>query len=68
MIKSCGPDMQVQKMTSNIRKMTVNLRSSKYMYINKSESKKCMENGIESIGTHNHATKYGKHVINTLNT
>ena len=30
--------MQVQEMTTNIRKMTVNPRSSKYMYINKSES------------------------------
>ena len=54
-------------MTSNIKEMIVNPRSSKYMYINKSESENMHENGIESIGTYNHTTKYGKHVINTLN-
>jgi len=43
-------------MTSNIRKMTVNPRSSKYMYISKSESENMHGNGIESIGTHKHAT------------
>ena len=32
-------NIQVQIMTSNIKEMTVNLRSSKYMYVSKSESK-----------------------------
>ena len=50
-------------MTSNIKEIKgtiVNPKSSKYMYIDKSESDNIIENGIESIGTH-------KHAINTLN-
>ena len=40
MIKWCGSSMQVPAMTSNIKEIkgtTVNPKSSKYMYINKSE-------------------------------
>ena len=57
-------------MASNIRKMTVNPRSSKYMYISKLNRKTCMKNGIESIVhinmRQNMATcdKNTKHAIN----
>ena len=50
-------------MTSNIKEikeMIVNLKLSKYMYIDKSESKTWIENGVESLSTN-------KHAINTLN-
>ena len=41
MIKWCGSSIQVQAMTSNIKKIKgtiINPKSSKYMYIDKSES------------------------------
>jgi len=63
MIKWCGSDIQVQEITSNIKKikgMTVNLKSSKYMDIDNSESEIITENGVESLSTN-------KHAINTLN-
>ena len=42
-------------MTSNIKEMTINLRLSKYMYINESESKNMHEKRYGEIGTYKHA-------------
>ena len=49
--------MHVKAMTSNIKEIKgtiINLKSSKYMYIDKSESENNIENSMECIGTHKH--------------